>query len=311
MSTLAVALTGVPAVAGRTGGLLAHGGGGEDWSQVVAYEPHWEVWALVAGLVVAYLAAITRQRRHTGDPTASGRTVAFLAGALALWAALDWPIEDLSDGGLLSVHMVQYLLLSVIAPGLLLLGCPSWLADRLLAGPWRGAAARLVRRPWLAWSLVAAVLVVSHVPAVVGWYLTNDLVHLTMHTAWLASGVVLWWPVLTPATRVAPLTPPAQIGYLFLQSLPPIVPAAFFTFSAEPVYAAYAGLPKPPGIDAVTDQQIAGVTMKIGGGLLLWIVMAVIFFRWAGREEAEQRAGRVGRSHPPRQETVSRAGRAP
>lgn len=296
MSILAVEVPAILAVLDGITAVLAHAGGDEEWRDVVAYEPHPEVWALFAGLAIAYLAAI-RQGRRIGDRAAPARTVAFLGGVLAMWAALDWPIEDLSDGGLLSVHMAQYLLLSIVAPALLLLGCPPWLADRLLAGPWRDAAARLVRRPWLAWCLVTAVLIISHVPSTVELYLANDLVHLTMHAAWLASGVVLWWPVLTPATGIAPLSPPAQIGYLFLQSLPPIMPAAFFTFSDAPVYDAYARLPKPSGLDAVADQQIAGVAMKIGGGLLLWTVIAIIFFRWASREEDEMRIGR-GRPRP-------------
>ena len=257
---------------------------------MIPYEPHPEVWALVAGIGGTYWAALRRHRQATGGPAPRRRTVSFVVGLFAMWVALDWPIDDLGDGSLLSVHMVQFLLLSVIAPGLLLRGCPTWLIDAALAGPRRRAVAQALRSPVLAWLIVSAVLVTSHVPAVVDLYLTHDLVHLSMHVAWLASGVVLWWPVLVPRSVAQPLPPAAQIGYLFLQSLAAIIPAAILTFSSGPVYPAYAGLAKPAGIDAMIDQQLAGVIMKVGGGLLLWIAMAVIFFRWARDEEREMSA---------------------
>jgi putative membrane protein len=72
--------------------------------------------------------------------------------------------------------------------------------------------------------------------------------------------------------------------YLFLQSIVPTVPASFLTFSTGSLYSSYAALPHP-WIGVVTDQRIAGLIMKIGGGLLLWAVIAVIFFRWNAKEE--------------------------
>lgn len=252
---------------------------------MIPYEPHPEVWSLVAGIGGAYWAAVRRQREATGSPVPRRRRASFVVGLLAMWAALDWPIDDLGDGSLLSVHMVQFLLLSVVAPAFLLRGCTPWLVEAALAGPRRLAVAQALRAPLFAWLIVSAILVGSHVPAVVDLYLTQDLVHLSMHAAWLASGVVLWWPVLVPQSVARPLPPAAQIGYLFMQSLAAIIPAAFLTFSARLVYPAYARLPKPAGIDAMADQQLAGVLMKIGGGLLLWIAIAVIFFRWARDEE--------------------------
>ena len=102
---------------------------------------------------------------------------------------------------------------------------------------------------------------------------------------WIASGLVLWWPVVQPLPNLPRYGPPAQSAYLFLQSLIPIIPAAFLTFAQIPVLVAYAVLPKPAGIDAITDQQIAGVLMKLGGTAILWSAIAVVFFRWAHSQE--------------------------
>ena len=64
----------------------------------------------------------------------------------------------------------------------------------------------------------------------------------------------------------------------------PTIPASFLTFGTSPLYPIYGSFPRISGMDALTDQFIAGLTMKIVGGLILWAVIAVIFFRW-GREE--------------------------
>ena len=83
------------------------------------------------------------------------------------------------------------------------------------------------------------------------------------------------------------MNPPAQILYLFIQSLAPTLPASFLTFGSEPLYDIYATFPRIWTITVLEDQLIAGLIMKLGGGMLLWAVMAVVFFRWANREQRE------------------------
>lgn len=261
------------------------------WAELLAYHPHPEVWALVAGLVGLYAAALRRHRHRTGRPVPRRHVAHFLVGLALVWVALDWPIDDLSDNSLLSVHMVQYLLLAMLAPLPLLRGLPAWMIARGLGPCWLRGLVRMLARPWNAWLVVSTVVVVSHLDPVVTLYLRHDLVHLAMHALWIGTGLVLWWPVVQPLPSLPRYGPPVQIGYLFLQSLIPIVPAAYLTFAAAPVFAAYAALPKPPGIDPVTDQQIAGVVMKLGGTAILWSAIAVIFFRWAADPERERAAG--------------------
>jgi putative membrane protein len=93
--------------------------------------------------------------------------------------------------------------------------------------------------------------------------------------------------VVSPLPEMPPLAAPLQMLYLFLQSLVPTIPASFLTFGTSPLYPVYAGFPRIAGIDVLTDQLLAGLTMKIVGGFILWGVIAVIFFRWAAREERD------------------------
>ena len=98
----------------------------------------------------------------------------------------------------------------------------------------------------------------------------------------------MWWPVVDPLPGFGRLSEPGKMLYLFGQSILPTVPASFLTFASSPIYSSYASFPRLWGISAVNDQMVAGLIMKIVGGLLLWIVIAVIFFRWHASEDREQ-----------------------
>ena len=260
------------------------------WSDLLRFQPHIDVWLLVAGLATGYAALARRHLRATGE-TVPRRTVAlFTAGLAVLWLASDWPLDDVGERSLLAAHMLQYLLLAMVAPGLLLLGLPAWMVDRLLRPRALRWAARRAARPLTAWLTTTAVLLLSHWNPVVDAYLANDLVHLVMHVAWVSSGLVLWWPILSCLPEAPALGRPAQIGYLIVQSIIPTVPATFLTFGTGSVLRAYGQLPKPPGIDVVTDQQIAGLLMKVGGGVILWLAITIIFFRWSVEEAGTDRS---------------------
>jgi putative membrane protein len=97
----------------------------------------------------------------------------------------------------------------------------------------------------------------------------------------------MWWPVMSPLPEMPALPAPGQMLYLFLQSLAPTVPASFLTFGSTPLYPVYASFPRIWGIDALTDQLIAGLTMKLAGGLILWGFIAAIFFRWFAQEQRD------------------------
>ena len=79
--------------------------------------------------------------------------------------------------------------------------------------------------------------------------------------------------------------------YLFAAAaLMPMIPGGFLTFSSQPLYSTYELAPRLAGINALNDQQVAGVLMKVGNLPLIWTVIAVIWFRWY---RDEQRSSRV------------------
>jgi putative membrane protein len=255
-----------------------------------AWHLHPDVLLLVGALGAAYAFAVRRlgpSRVHAVERAATKRQMAaFSAGLATMFVASYWPMHDLAEGHLYSAHMVQHMMLTLVAPPLLMLGTPAWLW-RLVLGK-RGIAvlARLTK-PLIALALFNVMIAVSHIPAVVTLSATTELFHFTMHTLLFGTAVLMWSPVVQPLIELPKLSYPARMFYLFLQSLLPTVPASFLTFGHTVLYRVYDQGPHTFGISPITDQRAAGLIMKIVGGFLLWTVIAVYFFRWQSVEERE------------------------
>lgn len=252
------------------------------------WQPHLDAWLLVAALVGAYVFALRRWGRHHPAGTRAATTsqlVCFTLGVGALWVAADWPVHALSER-LFSVHMAQHTLLSLVAAPLLLLGTPGWLLRRLLRPAPVFAVARVLTRPLPALLIFNTWVAAYHWPAIVDATVRNDLVHLAAHVVWVATALLMWWPVLSPLPELPHLSYPLRMGYLFAQSIVPTIPASFLTFARSSLYSSYANAPELWGLSAVVDQQVAGLIMKIGAGLILWGIIAVLFFRWAAEESS-------------------------
>jgi putative membrane protein len=217
----------------------------------------------------------------------------FALGACTMWLAADWPIHDVAEGFNYSVHMVQHLLLSMVATPLLLLGTPAWLLRGILRPP--SFAFRVVRvcaRFLPALLVFNVVLVLTHWPAMVDFSLRHELAHFLVHALIFVSALIVWMPVLSPLPEIPRLAPPPRMIFLFLQSIVPTIPASFLTFGSSPLYKFYESAPHLWSLSTVDDQRLAGLIMKIGAGLLLWLLIATIFFRWAADEERRSVAGR-------------------
>ncbi len=242
------------------------------------------VWIAIALLVFTYLRLY--RSSEPGSISTLNRSC-LMAGVLALWAAIDWPIGALGAGYLSWVHTVQLLLISLVAAPLLLLAIPRRCLQYWAEDPARHARMRALAHPLLGLFVYNAILGVTHVPAVIDTVMKSQLGNLAIDVSWLVGGLALWWPVIAPA-GVARLSVPMQIGYLFVSTIPPTIPAAFLTFAKFPLYALYELAPRVPGmaVPALTDMQLSGLIMKVIGDPIIWLGMAVLFFRWARAERA-------------------------
>jgi putative membrane protein len=258
-------------------------------SSPYAFHLHPDVLALLGAIVGGYVVALrVAAPRHAPDPARAAsrlQVVMFGAGVFTLGLALGWPVHDIAEDHLFAFHMVQHMLIMLVAAPLLLLGTPGWML-RWVLGP--GVALRAFRwlsRPPIAFLVSNVMTVLLHVPPVIQIQVESYPAHVAFHQAMLLSGLLMWMPVLSPLPEIRRLSRPAQMLYLFLQSLLPTIPTSFLTFSERPLYGFYETTERLWGITPVDDQMIAGLLMKIAGGMLLWAAITVIFFVWQADEE--------------------------
>jgi putative membrane protein len=262
--------------------------------------PHWhahfDVWVLIGSLGALYALSLRRERaRRPGESVVSRAQAWSFAGALfVMWLASDWPLHDVAEGYLYSAHMIQHLLLTMVTALLLVAGIPGWMVRNMVG---RGMGLKIVRslsKPVFGLIQFNVVLVLSHWPTVVEATVRHHPLHFVAHAVLLISAVFMWMPVASQLPEIPRAKPPVQMLYLFLQTIVPTVPASFLTFNDHPLYKIYATFPRLWGISALTDQQTAGLIMKIVGGLYLWLIIAVIFFRWYASEEREAQREKDG-----------------
>ena len=244
------------------------------------WRPYVGVWIMIALLVAGY---VWLARRSGGAPPA--RRWAFAGGVAGLWVALDWPLGALAAGYLASVHMVQFLLVALVAPPLLLLSIPDPAWARLAARPVVVGALERLTRPIVAVLVFNALVWITHWPRLVDGLMSHQAGSFLIDMLWILAGFVFWWPVVGRVPVRARFGYARKVAYLILATVANTGVFIYLTFSHLPVYATYELAPPIPWITSREDQQVAGLLMKMGGGLVLWTAIAILFARWYQAEE--------------------------
>lgn len=246
------------------------------------FQAHPEIWLLIVFLIGAYTYAVKVIGPQAGvpkDETLSRKNLIAFIGAIGLlWFSTDWPMHDISEEYLYSVHMFQHMVLAYFVPPLVLLAIPEWLFRAVIG---EGKAYRFVKRlstPIVAGLLFNVVVMITHIPGLVNRSAESSPLHYAMHILVVSTALCMWSPICSPAKEF-------QIGYagktiyLFLMSVVPTVPAAWLTFAEDSVYKHYDIPIRVWGLSTETDQQLAGAVMKTGGSLFLWAIVIFIFFK--------------------------------
>ncbi len=258
----------------------------------VTYAPPPSVLAGLAGLVVLYVLCVGPYRdRFAGAAVVPPpRQIAFLSGLVVLLIALATPLDTIGDQYLFTAHMVQHLLITLLAAPLLLAGTPSWLLRRVLAALRLAAFVRWARHPIIAFFSFNLVFALAHVPTFYELTLATEPLHALEHLVFVGTAMLMWMPVLSPAPDIALRYPPlGQVLYLFLQTVPASLLGALLSSTASAYYPTYVSAPRITSLSPLEDQQLGGLIMWVGSGLYFLIATGVVFFVSASREEAANR----------------------
>lgn len=252
-----------------------------EWSPPVTVD------ALLLFSLLLYLRGWILLQRSSSRRLRWYHLAAFLGGLSALWLSIGSPLSAFDEASL-TVHMIQHILLMLIAPPLLLLGAPAlpflhgmpqWLLRKVIAPVFRTTAVqslwKFLSHPVICWFISAAALIMWHVPAAFEHALRSDALHDIEHVSFLTTSLLFWWPVVQPypsEARWARWTIPM---YLFLGMFPSGALGAFLTFCDRVLYPSY--LTRPPlfGLTPLEDQIVAGSLMWVLG-IFICAVPAVL-----------------------------------
>jgi putative membrane protein len=200
-----------------------------------------------------------------------------------------------------SVHMVQHLLLSLVAAPLLLLSnsMPVLLwalprRDRATLGRLVGqpgplrSTLRWFTQPVIAWTLFVATQWLWHQPVGYQWALEYRWAHYFEHITFFVTAVLFWWPVIGSPPLPSPLNYPARLGYTFLAWLPNSLLGAGISLSRAPLYPDYVTSAHLNGTDAAFDQQLAGLIMWVPGDILFVTILLLLFVAFMQSEERKE-----------------------
>jgi len=195
-------------------------------------------------------------------------------------AAIDSPVDRYADR-LFWAHMVQHVLLTMVAPPLILLGRPWPRSVRALPlGARRGIArslhaCRVLAAPIVAFILFNGVLLAWHVPMLFDLTLRNEAVHDLEHALFLVTAL-LFWTHLAPTSRRPRLAAAQRVAYGVGAILVSWVLAVVLGFASHPLYGHYAALAhRPGGLSALADQQLAAGIMWVPASIPFTIAVLV------------------------------------
>ena len=228
------------------------------------------------------------QLRRAGAPfLPPWRAITFLAGLFSLWIALASPM-DVFNNFVLTAHMLQHMMLMMIAPPLILLGAPlipivrglPIFAAREFAGPfvnWSVAkrVGNALTNPVCALLLMGVAMSAWHTPALYELALRSSTWHQVEHACFLVTSLIFWWPVVQPWPSRTQWPRWAMVPYLLIADLQNTALSAILCFSDRVLYPSYSTAPRLFDFSALEDQVAAGAIMWVMGSLA-YVVPAIV-----------------------------------
>ncbi len=252
------------------------------------------IWIPLLGAGLAWRWAVRRvNAAHPSNPVPASRTWALVGALAAIAVALQSGVERY-DTSLFWIHMIQHLLLTMVAAPLIALSGPVTLLLRVASPEDRrrwilpvlhSRFLRTIAHPIVAWLVFAGVAWATHFSPLFDAALEDFRLHQLEHALLFSSGLFFWWPVAGVDPTPWRLSYPARLLYVGLQ-MPQNTFLSLAIYSASaPLYPHYATLVRPWGPTPLADQQLAGGIMWVAGDLMFLIVAMALLAAWMGSEE--------------------------
>jgi putative membrane protein len=267
--------------------------------------PHdlWWAWNFDPMLVVGLVVAVWAYRRGAAAGSRRGsdgwRARCFIGAMVAVTIALASPLDALS-GALASAHMVQHVLLVLVAAPLLALSAPMTTLLRGSPAVVRDASVRWRRRlrltrsklrplrhPITVWLLHVGTLWFWHAAVPYNAAVEHHLLHVVEHATFLVTGV-LFWRVVVGAPKADRVTNGFGVLLVFAMAMQSVFLSALLTFATTPWYSAYAATTARWEVDPLADQQLAGVIMWIPAGLVYVGAALGLLVAWIRATEQQE-----------------------
>jgi cytochrome c oxidase assembly factor CtaG len=251
------------------------------------------------GIVVSLLLWRWAVRRvnaaHPANPVPRQRTWTFVGAMVAIAFSLMSGI-DRYDTTLFSVHMVQHILLMLVAAPLIALSAPVTLLLRVSSSETRhrwilpvlhSRVVRVVAHPVVASIVFAVVLWTAHFSPLFDAALHDPLLHDLEHVLFLVSALLFWWPAVARDPAPYRLSHPARIVYIFMQMTMNTFMAMVILGTSEVLYPHYATVVRAWGPTALEDQRLAAGLMWIAGDLIFIGAILLVMAGWMRASERD------------------------
>ncbi len=236
----------------------------------------WTDWnadpAVLAALLVAALLYIRICRRF---PPRGRQPVYFWTGWLVLAAALLSPL-DLGARYLFTLHMLQHMLLLLVAPPLMALAVPPSLLGWVYMRPLLRRLLRAVWSPAAAFLLFNGTLLLWHIPAAYDATLQSPWVHAAEHASFVTAGLVFWGLIASPAPVFVRASWGLRLALLVGADIVNFILGFALTFAGRPLYTAYTTVPRLWGFSPLSDLKLGGVLMWVMGQMLYLVPVLIL-----------------------------------
>ncbi|MFD2369780.1 cytochrome c oxidase assembly factor CtaG [Brevibacillus sp. GCM10020057] len=261
-----------------------------------------ELMVLTASIGIAYFALIG-PLRHTfaqATPVSLRQKALFCIGLLLFYFGMGSPL-NVAGHFLFSAHMLQQSLLYLVMPLLLLAGTPSWLFASLPERKWARTLLRLTTHPITAVLMFNALFSFYHMPVILDMAMNNLAMHNLIHLPLLLTALLMWTPVIAPLPQLHRLTELQKLAYIFASGVLITPACALIIFAGAPLYGTYVNGPTmlctpffsapvdksmlAVPLQALDDQRLGGIIMKLMQEVTYGSVLAYIFARWYRKEK--------------------------